>query len=355
MPEPARLPAAATYVVFPQLCRLRFGFHAEQPLRLPGYTGSAWHGVLGHALRRAVCVTGQRTCAGCLLTGSCAYAVLFESPPADPALARRYSALPHPYVLEIDPPAAPRELPEGAGFDLGVTLIGAATGFVPHLVHALRGAGAHGFGAARARFALAEVTQEQTLGAGDWTAIYTGGALAPITTAIPPLPPSPAQVGLQLQTPLRLKARGHFLNADTLTGADLIRALGQRAELLLRLYAPPEDPADARWTDARNALAGVHITASDLRWHDWTRVSNRQDTRMQLGGVLGALTLGGPALPAAWPLLWFGQWLHAGKNTAFGLGRYRITDSTGSASRAAVTRRATESGQPPPARLPTRG
>jgi hypothetical protein len=338
MPQHARLSPAASATeraatlptappepaVFPPLAHLHFGFRAEQPLRLPAYTGSAWHGVLGHALRGAVCVTGQRTCAGCLLTGTCAYAVLFESPPTDPALAARYRALPHPYVLETEPPAAPRELPVGAGFALGMTLIGSATAYLPHLVYALRGAGALGFGEARARFALSEVAQEQTLGADDWRVVYAGGALTPATTATPGLPPCPAQVHIRLLTPLRLKARKHYVRADELTGADLIRALGQRAELLLRLYAPPGSPAEARWTDARAALAGVHIAARDLRWHDWTRCSNRQETRMQLGGLLGELTLAGPALAQAWPLLWIGQWLHAGKNTAFGLGRYRV-------------------------------
>jgi hypothetical protein len=327
-PAPAASPAAAA---FPPLCRLQFRFQSAEPLCLPGYTGSAWHGVLGHALRGAVCVTGQRTCAGCLLTATCAYAVLFESPPADPALAARYSALPHPYVLEPAAPGEPQELPAGGDFGLGITLIGAATRFVPHLVYALRGAGARGFGRGRARFALAEVLQEQTLGAADWSRIYAGDALLPITTHTPALPPVPARPRLVLETPLRLKARGRYLDAAAVTGADLLRALGQRASLLQRLYAPPADPADTRWTDARAALTGVQISAPDLRWYDWTRFSNRQDTDMQLGGLLGELTLAGPALPAVWPLLWFGQFVHAGKNTAFGLGRYRVLETAADA------------------------
>ena len=329
VPQAAALPLnlLPASTAFPPLSRLRFRFQAQAPLQLPAYTGSAWHGLLGHALRRGVCVTGQRTCGGCLLTGSCAYAVLFESPPADPQLAKRYQALPHPYVLEPDPPAAPQLLPAGGTFGLGLTLIGAATAFVPHLVHALRGAGALGFGAARTGFSLIEVTQEQTLGSADWAPIYTGAALSPITTHTPAPPRSPVQAHLHLQTPLRLKASGRLLSADAVTGADLLRALGQRAELLQRVYAPTEDPAQARWTDARQAVHGVEIVHRDLHWHDWARFSNRQATHMQLGGLLGQLTLGGPALAAVWPLLWFGQWLHAGKNTAFGLGRYRVTDT----------------------------
>lgn len=323
--QPVGQPKQTAPIAFPPLSRLRFTFQAAGPLQLPAYTGSAWHGLLGHALRRGVCVTGQRTCTGCLLTGSCAYAVLFESPPADPQLAKRYQALPHPYVLEPDPPTTPQLLPAGGTFGLGLTLIGAATGLVAHLVHALRGAGAMGFGAARTGFSLIEVAQEQTLGSDDWTPIYAGAALTPITTHTPAPPPSPAEARLHLKTPLRLKSGGRLKAEDALTGADLLRALGQRAELLQRVYAPAPDPAQASWTDARQAMHGVDILQRDLRWHDWSRFSNRQATHMQLGGLLGQLSLGGPALAAVWPLLWFGQWLHVGKNTAFGLGRYAIT------------------------------
>ncbi|MBP6582117.1 MAG: CRISPR system precrRNA processing endoribonuclease RAMP protein Cas6 [Chromatiaceae bacterium] len=46
---------------------------------------------------------------------------------------------------------------------------------------------------------------------------------------------------------------------------------------------------------------------------------------MELGGLLGDGELAGPGLGALWPLLWQGQWVHAGKSTTFGLGAYRLT------------------------------
>ena len=45
---------------------------------------------------------------------------------------------------------------------------------------------------------------------------------------------------------------------------------------------------------------------------------------MQFGGLVGEFTVDGPALPAVWPALWLGQWIHVGKGTAFGLGGYRV-------------------------------
>jgi len=44
---------------------------------------------------------------------------------------------------------------------------------------------------------------------------------------------------------------------------------------------------------------------------------------LQLGGLIGEVSLAGPALAVLWPALWFGQWTHVGQGTAFGLGGYR--------------------------------
>ncbi len=61
----------------------RFEFVAEEPIVLPPFPGSAWRGLVGHGLRRTVCVTRQPRCEGCLLIGSCVYSTIFESPPPD--------------------------------------------------------------------------------------------------------------------------------------------------------------------------------------------------------------------------------------------------------------------------------
>ncbi len=44
----------------PAWLRLRFDFTADEPLLIPGFSGSAWRGLLGHALKRSACVTGPR-------------------------------------------------------------------------------------------------------------------------------------------------------------------------------------------------------------------------------------------------------------------------------------------------------
>ena len=66
------------------------------------------------------------------------------------------------------------------------------------------------------------------------------------------------------------------------------------------------------------------MAAAPLRWHEWTRYSSRQDALLQMGGLLGEITVAGADLSPFWPYLWLGQWTHAGKGTSMGLGKYRI-------------------------------
>jgi hypothetical protein len=70
------------------------------------------------------------------------------------------------------------------------------------------------------------------------------------------------------------------------------------------------------------ATAAVEISHT-LVWHDIGRYSGRQQQHIPLGGLIGALQLHGELAPFA-PYLHLGQWLHIGKEAAFGLGQYQL-------------------------------
>ncbi|MBK1724570.1 CRISPR system precrRNA processing endoribonuclease RAMP protein Cas6 [Thiocystis violacea] len=308
---------------FPPLARFRFQFRAQETVRLPPYSGSAWRGLLGHGLRRTACVTHQPQCSGCLLIRSCVYSTLFETPPPPDEVARGFSAVPHPYVLDIDP-KAPRVLEPGAHFHLVITLIGPAIGQIPYLIHALGKAGERGIGTGQGRFLLAAVERERSLGADVWPSVFEAEAGEYRQVEIPPidLPRAPDTARLILSTPVRIKRDGHFLGVRDLSAADLTRSLYQRLRRLAQLYGGTPDAFDAASLFA--APDSLVMRASQLRWHDWTRFSSRQDKLMQMGGLVGEIELTGPDLPLIWPVLWLGQWTHIGKGTAFGLGGYRL-------------------------------
>jgi hypothetical protein len=319
--EPAPfVPLAAA----PPVARYRLHLTAQTPVRLPAYAGSAWRGALGHALKRTVCVTGARHCPDCLLYRSCVYPYVFETPPPERAeKLRKYPAAPHPFVVEPWPDC--RELAPGAAFGVDLVLIGRGQAQLAYFIEALRRAGQGGIGKGAAqgdgRYALARVEQETAAG---WQTIYTAGgrleALPAQMPTIPPPPTGPVRVGLA--TPLRLKVAEDLVTPERLRFRDFFSALLRRLSLLA--YFHTDAPLDADFRSLVQAAEAVPIADADLRWHDWTRYSARQDALLQMGGLIGAFTLPGAALGPFWPCLWFGQWTHVGKGAVMGLGRYRL-------------------------------
>lgn len=319
--EPATLPVPAL-----RLERVRFHCQALDPIRLPRYSGSAWRGLLGHSLRGSVCVTRAPTCDGCLLRSHCVYSTFFETPSASPQAEKRFSALPHPFVLE-PPPAGEREHAPGDALNLGLTLIGPAGDLLAYLIHALQRAGERGLGREGGRFRLLEVTQETEPGSDQWQSVFktTTGTLQAFRSHAPTLGVCPEPLQLALLTPLRLKQRGHYVGAKELDARALLGTLAARVALLAELYASPRtSPATLDRGALHAAIDQVQVDTTALRWVDWTRYSSRQRTHMQLGGLLGQLRLSGPGVAPLWPMIALGQWLHLGKNTSFGLGRYRV-------------------------------
>lgn len=303
--------------------RFRFACRARDEIHLRAYGGSALRGVLGHALKRAVCVVRVPTCPSCLLYRSCVYSYVFETPPpAGAQRLRKYPAAPHPFV--VAPGFAPgRAVAAGAPFDVDVTLVGRAVDHAPYVAHAFRAAGADGLGPRRGRFEVERIDQCVDHGDDRWTPVWRGGVFAPPQrTAIPPPPPIAARgVTLRFETPLRLQRDDRPVGPDELAFHDLFRQLLRRISLLA--YFHGGTPLQTDFAHLSRSSRDVEIRRRDLRWCDWSRQSSRQQRRVPMGGVLGRIAVDGAALAPYWPYLWFGQWTHAGKGASMGLGRYR--------------------------------
>ncbi|MEK7750201.1 MAG: CRISPR system precrRNA processing endoribonuclease RAMP protein Cas6 [Planctomycetota bacterium] len=67
----------------------------------------------------------------------------------------------------------------------------------------------------------------------------------------------------------------------------------------------------------------VNQKKSDIHWYDWKRYSTRQEEWMSLGGVTGTVSYEGD-ISDFMLLLKLGEYVHVGKGTSFGLGKYEI-------------------------------
>ncbi len=304
------------------LARYRLTFQVTEPLSMPAYAGSTWRGVFGRALKKLVCVAPQQSqCPTCLLYRSCIYPYIFETPPdPDAGKMRKYNAAPHPFVLfPNDTPAG--RLPIGTTVTPELTLFGQSNRYLPYLIHTFDQAGQRGLRGGQ--LALKAVSQYTSETAHAWPVIYTpSGTLHTIEPQSPTPPPCPPTVTIHLETPLRLRLQNHHVTPDTFRFAHLFSQLLRRISLLMTFHTGKELQTD--FAALTRASQPIEVKEPKLRWHDWTRYSSRQDTTMEMGGLLGTFTLDGEGLEPFWPYLWLGQWTHVGKGTSMGLGKYHL-------------------------------
>ncbi len=299
------------------LRRIQIDCVADTAFPWPHYAGSMLRGAFGHALRCLSCVTGAKTCTACPVRAHCAYGTVFE--PSPPVLAgspvsqqkrgvanvevgrhRAQTTNPPAYVIE-PPPIGARVLAAGETIRCHLVLIGHARQHQALLLHALERA-------------LPDLSEPR-------------GALRMtghrVLEALPQKLDIDAQdLTLTFSTPLRVQRNGKpVFTPQDLTARDVLMAAVKRvAQVCETLLDHPT--ADFGFQEL--AAKAAHITlTSHLTWHDLARYSSRQRQRIPLGGLLGRVRLQG-SLTSFMPYLHLGQWLHIGKETAFGLGGYTL-------------------------------
>jgi hypothetical protein len=304
------------------VARYRFTFRAETVIQFPAYAGSTWRGAFGHALRRTVCVTHQPECKHCLLQGACVYSYVFETPAGHEPLLEKINAAPHPYVLH---PLATsgKQYVQGECFDLYLTLMGNAVVHLPYLIHTLQQVGERGLGKGDGRCQLLQVAQASSLGDGAWHPIHeAGGGLWALPAQVPQIPTLPASVRIHFRTPLRVLQDGKLVHGGRFNFQSFFTPLMRRISLLHAHHAGAELVLDFKALSQR--AAEIPVLAMDLRWYEWSRYSNRQQTKVQMGGLLGSFGLPVEQLAEFWPWLWLGQWVNVGKGAVMGMGEYAV-------------------------------
>lgn len=296
----------------------RFYFATDSAVRLPNFPGSAWRGAFGHALKKAVCVVRGTPCSQCLLKNACAYSYVFETPPpANAEKMRKYTAAPHPFVLRFPGMSSA----SGSTYALDVILFGHGQRYLPYIVHALKMAGNDGIGGHRQIFSLQQIDDMSPEGSDE--TIYRHGELKPLQPAgLPAIPTMPDRIEIAFHTPLRIKQDSKNLAARQFSFGAFFGTLLRRISMIS--YFHTDTPLETDFAALTAKARTVQFVSRQLEWHDWTRYSSRQQTEMNMGGLVGSVHLDMRGLEDFWPYLWLGQWTHAGKGTSMGMGAYTI-------------------------------
>ena len=135
----------------------------------------------------------------------------------------------------------------------------------------------------------------------------------------------PSRMHIQLLGHTRLQHTGHILTAAAWQVDHWLKAALRRQTLMQDAYHL--GLPSIHWPDIQADVDAITWCDAQLHDVDWTRYSNRQQQAMPLNGVGGTFVLEHVS-PAIQALLHYGQWLHVGKNSVFGLGQYQIVSST---------------------------
>jgi hypothetical protein len=102
----------------------------------------------------------------------------------------------------------------------------------------------------------------------------------------------------------------------------LLLALLRRVSLLAERHGPA--PLDLDFRALKIRAEAAEFAEATLRWVEWARYSGRQQALLQMGGLLGALSLPLAGIEAFWPFLALAPWVHVGKGATMGLGAMRV-------------------------------
>jgi len=312
-------------ILFPVL---RFGiyrvvYRIEGKNRLHGYLGSAWRGILGHALRKKFCLWPHKSeCERCSVRSGCVYYRIF----ALQEEASRLNKPPRPYMVT----------PSGINskqVSVDITLLGLDDGKILQVLSALYDVKAIGWAGKKTWVRLDSIQQMQP--DRSWRKILSKDKASAFSTTSwllkdyldkRELEPPPWTV--KIVTPMRLERK-----KKVLTDIPWDWTFERFAwNLFDRCYPDGRGIRKEVFTNDLPAFfkdPGKIIEVS--YWHDMHRFSSTQKKRIPTGGLKG---VGLIIPPEGREDIWFRWWhsaalLHLGKKTTIGNGLIAFNHLTG--------------------------
>ncbi|MFQ3661784.1 MAG: CRISPR system precrRNA processing endoribonuclease RAMP protein Cas6 [Chloroflexaceae bacterium] len=318
-------------LTFPSLSvlRARVSYRLLEATILPPFKGALLRGGFGYAFQRASC---PRACWGhaerCTATLLCPYRWVFETPhPEGVPQLHDLQDVPRPFVIE-PPLDHKRHYAAGDSLEFGLILIGRGIDFLPYFLVGFEGLGEAGLGHSRAQARLERVEVLEPYRPVGVPAYQDGQVREPAELPLLNLAELPVHAAnlapdlrLELPTPLRVKARGVFI--EHLDMAAIVQAICWRIGALAVFHGPGAWQVDYR--PLVEAARAVRVERADLRWADWKRTSTRggHQRAMKLGGLIGSATLR-EVPPGVRAALLAASVLHVGKACVFGHGRLEM-------------------------------
>ncbi len=252
------------------------------------FIGSTLRGAFGVSLKKVVCINPSFNCEGCFAKENCIYYDFFE----EKNQAHKYR-----FDFELDP----------KNYNFSLYLFEDAATKLPYVVSALHKMLTEvGLGVNRDKFEI------ESMVCNDKT-IYKDGEfdLKDIKTQLFTPNELPKKIILSLVTPLRMKYQNRLLN--------------KKPPLEILLYSIQNRLHEIK-NEPKIKLTFTPLYKEDhvrVRFHDQTRRSNRQKTKLQIGGILGEIAYEEIDQKSV-ILLKLAEIVGVGKQTVFGMGKVKV-------------------------------
>lgn len=345
-----------------KIYRYRVSIQVLQSSYLPRFLGATLHGAMGHWLKKLKCKRIDPYSDICNRNCICNYQLIMDNALNNPEhpLAHTLSKPPNPYIMDAFTPA-PIFIKAKVQYSFVLSLIGSANELLLDAIVALTMAGIEGIGGRRNKHYLLqnvvalqpdgseimvydnvsdlqqfELLLQQTTAvnpsvqevkAQSKTQLQVPSNLVPFTIqnalqSIKAKQLNPQNLTLHFKSPLRIISRKEVLiRGYQLPFNLLFRLLYNRAANLALLYGGANE---ATFLSEQNEAANnIQHQWDMLQWKDMRHWSNLKKNWEKMGGLLGSINFKGD-FKEYLPLLILGQYIHIGKSTSFGLGKYTL-------------------------------
>ncbi len=256
----------------------------------PFFCGSMLRGVFGVALKRVVCINPTYKCDGCFTEQSCLYYSFFEQKNSF-----------HQYRITSK-----------LGMEhlkFSIYLFEDSTDELPYVLSAIKKALEEiGLGREKEHVKITEISVNEKT-------IYNGNEFLPISDIFPyefELDEIYSDIKIDFKMPLRIKHNNQFAKNEI-----------SLSHLIINIHNRYRELKGLSLKKLGFKVEGK-IANSNLRYLDLYRYSNRQKSKMKLGGIIGDITIKGVDEKSFYYLK-LAEVIGVGKQTVFGLGDFEIT------------------------------
>jgi len=315
------------------LTDLEFHLRFERGLKVdPSSTGTMLRGAFGTALRRIVCLDLNQRCLDCPTRESCAYQKIFS--PITTVDSKRLSKnrdMPRGFVLK--PPLKADTYGPERLFSFRMILIGELIKWLPYIIVPFSELGRIGIGRERVSFTFERLLsldfkgrQSHEIYSATDNLVRLGNMVSPSFEELMALDNKlPRSLALTFLTPtlLMYNANGKKGGSKPVTVPEfhvVVKRLRDRINRLATAYCGTELNVD--YKELGKKSESVKISSVQGGWRKRSR-RTRAGERQNLSGFVGTIIYEGD-FEKFLPLLQLGEYLHVGKNAAFGNGWYRV-------------------------------